>query len=390
MKLSRDAVLVTIIFAVLVLATIAAAFQEQTTEAGPPPLASTSNDPSGAAALMQWLDRLGYDAHNRVGRSFQIPAGASIVMLLEPTEFILQGDWDHIDSWVEDGGTLIMVGNGLGARAAIEHYDFTPLSAASSGAPLTVQTPLTVFPPIAGTIDARAEAVLRSTRNDFIELLSLPEGPVVVSLDVGQGRVIIGVAPFMFSNAGLKEPGNGEFVLNMVWAARNSGDIWFDEWHHGMRPGSAEDQQSGFTAWLARTPSGQSLLYAGLVIFAAMLLQGVRFGRPVSLLRDRARRAPLEYVTALANLGRRAGHRGWVLAQYHNRLKHGLGRRYRLSPTIDDTEFLTQLHKFDPSIDINALGTLLASLRKRNVSEAEMIQSAAEVSSWLERHDRHG
>ena len=125
------------------------------------------------------------------------------------------------------------------------------------------------------------------------------------------------------------------------------------------------------------------MLYVALVIFIAVALQGRRFGRPVPLPKDTTRRAPLEYITAIANLKRRAGHRQAVLTQYHNRLKRGLGQRYRLNPTLPDDDYVSQLADLKPNLDAAALRTLLARLGQAKISESELVSVAAEVATWL-------
>jgi hypothetical protein len=119
------------------------------------------------------------------------------------------------------------------------------------------------------------------------------------------------------------------------------------------------------------------------VIFVALVLKGRRFGRPVPLAKDTARRAPLEYITAIANLKRRAGHRTAVLKQYHYWLKRNLGRRYRLSPILPDEEYLAHLVRLNPNLDIAALRTLLARLNRLQASESDITQLAAETADWL-------
>jgi len=204
---------------------------------------------------------------------------------------------------------------------------------------------------------------------------------VVVSFALGKGRVILSAAPYAFSNAGLKEPGNPALVLNLILISPASGAVWFDEWHHGVRP--VDSQVVGPEDWLRRTPAGRALLYVAGVIFLAVLLRGRRFGRPVPLPGEITRRAPLEYISAIANLGRRAGHRRAVLQQYRQRLKRRLGQRYRLDPTLNDAEYAARLAEYNPGLDAEALRRLLARLQRPNVNESEMIQLAAEVAAWI-------
>jgi hypothetical protein len=272
------------------------------------------------------------------------------------------------------------VGDGFNAQQAARHYEFKATYLESSTGSLTAQTPLLASPP-AGPAKVQTRRYFETSRDDFVTHLAIENKPVLVSFEREAGRVILSATPFPFSNAGLKEEGNPALVLNLISAAGQSGLIWFDEWHHGFRANRTEIIGPG--NWLRYTPTGRSFLYVAAVIFVAVLLRGRRFGRAVPLPKDMSRRAPLEYITAIANLGRRAGHRAAVLRQYHHWLKRGLGQRYRLNPTLPDGEYVAQLAQFNPNLDATALHNLLTRLRRGNVNENEMIHLAAEVAKWL-------
>jgi hypothetical protein len=169
----------------------------------------------------------------------------------------------------------------------------------------------------------------------------------------------------------------------MLWAAAPSGTIWFDEWHHGLRSQLSEGIV-GPGQWLAATSAGRSLLYAAIIIFLAVLLQGRRFGRAVPIRREKARRTPLEHITAIANLNRRAGHRAAVMDDYRQRLKRALAYRYRLNPLLDDEEFVRTLASYETGLNTQELGKLLYQLQKPNISENEMVDLAAKVATWLD------
>jgi hypothetical protein len=378
-QLSRDSWLAIGLFVVLLLVTVAAAIQ-QTREKAPPPLASFSSAPDGAQALWLWLAELDYSVSNEAAKIFRLPKETSLMLMLEPFAEITPAEWQTIDDWVEDGGTLMLVGDQWGAALAARHYEFNLRSLSSPTSTLTTQTPLLVSPPATPT-NVQPGAYFETSRDDFVTHLAVESGPVILSFEREAGRVILSAAPFPCSNAGLKEEGNPSLVLNLVSAANRPGVIWFDEWHHGRRSDQAEVVGPG--DWLRYTSAGHSMLYVAAIIFVALVLQGRRFGRPVPLPKDISRRAPLEYITAIANLGRRAGHRPAVLRQYHHWLKRGLGQRYRLNPTLPDDEYVDQLAKFNPTLDATALRNLLACLRWGKVSESEMIQLAAETAKWL-------
>jgi len=381
-RLSRDSWLAIGLFLSLVLVTIVAAIAQTKEQETAPPLASFSSAPNGARALWQWLDTLGYSVSDELATTFRPPQDAGVILLLEPTTGVSAKEWETIDAWVEEGGTLVMAGEQRGTLFAVRHYDFEMTYLTTDKAPaLTAQTPLLASPPLTGTVNARTRAYLTTDRDDFVTHLAVKAGPVTVSFGLGAGRVILSAAPFPFSNAGLKEEGNPALALNVIASSGQAGVIWFDEWHHGLRPNQATVAGPG--DWLRHTPAGRSLLYTAVVIFFALVLQGRRFGRPVPLPKDISRRTPLEHITAIANLSRRAGHRQAVLRYHHQQIKRSLGKRYRLNPTLPDGEYVARLAELNPKLDADALGKLLARMRRGKTNESEMIQLAAEVAAWL-------
>jgi hypothetical protein len=379
--LSRDSWLGLGLFLLLMVVTVVAAIQQMGSE-GMPRLSSLSSSSDGARALWLWLDELDYPVSQEALSNFQPPPDTRLIFLLEPSYGITEEEWEVLDTWVEAGGTLILAGEDLLTVRAIRHYDFDLDYSAGLAQSLTTQTPLWLSPP-GGPAYLQAHAHLQSERDDFVTHLADEKGPVILSFEQGQGRVILSATPFPFSNAGLKEAGNPALVLNLVSMVEQPGLIWFDEWHHGLR--ATRTEVIGPTDWLRYTPSGRSFLYVATIIFIAIVLRGRHFGRPVPLPQDTSRRAPLEYIAAIANLNRRARHRSAVLSQYHHWLKRGLGQRYRLNPTLADDDYLAQLSRFNPRLDIEALRRLLAQLRQKQVTENELVRLAEEVATWLEK-----
>ena len=391
-RLSRDSWLSIGLFVTLVLVTIAAAISQAQEQQENLPLVSFSSAPDGALALRLWLDELGYPVSDETGSTFHIPEQTSVILVLEPLPGITEGEWETIDTWLEQGGTLVMAGDRWGALLAARHYGFSlaflTQEETDRASPLTAQTPLLASPPLTDPANVQTRAYFQIDDDkdddgnvDFITHLSDGTNPVLVSWQVGNGRVILSATPFPFSNAGLKERGNPQLIANVIAAANRPGVVWFDEWHHGQR--TQEARVVGPEQWLRRTPAGRSLLYATAVIFLSLVVRGRRFGRPIPLQKGISRRAPLEHITAIANLNRRAGHQTAVLLYHRQRLKRNLGKRYRINPTLPDDEYVAQLAQFSPGLDADALRNLLAQLCRQTVSESEMIQLTAQVAVWL-------
>jgi hypothetical protein len=367
------------LFVLLLIVTVLAAVQ-QAQEEFSPPLSSLSTAPDGAHALRLWVAELGYAVDDEPLARFMPPPQASLIFMLEPLAGISDEEWAALDSWVEAGGVLVLAGNRSGSLAALRHYGFG-LSFVSAET-LSAPTPLLTSPPLAAPVSVTTSAVLRPNRDDFVVHLAAGNHPVLVSFQQGDGRVFVSATVEPFSNAGLKEGDNAEVALNLIATAAGAGEaVWFNEWHHGLR--GAQTAIAGPGDWLRRTPAGQALLYTAAVVFLALLLRGRRFGRPFSPHQQSARRAPLEFITAIANMKRRAGHRTAVLTHYHHHLKRSLGRRYRLTPALPDAAFVAQLAAYNPALDADALLDLLSRLRRPGAGERDMVELAAETTRWL-------
>ncbi len=377
MRLSRDTWLAIGLLLLLVLVTVAAAVQQD--KAPLIPYLSTSPDPSGTLALKIWLEEQGRHSLESPSTVFQVPEHAQLAFVLEPLDDLTDLQWVLLDRWVEAGGTLVLAGDNYYAAQAFDHYRFSLRILSRAALDLSVQTPLLTSPSVTSSAAVQADSVLATGRSDFVTHLAAGGGPVLVSFESGQGRVILSSAPYLFSNKGLKEDGNARLALNLVALSVHRGDFWFDDWHHGVRGAGIV----GPDQWLRLTPGGHALLFAVGAIFVALLLQGRGFGRPVPLPHESKRRGPLEHVTAIANLNRKAGHRAALLQQYRSRLKRHLGHRYRLDPSLPDPEYVHMLAQYSPALDKAALLDLLKRLSQRTLSESEMVRLAAEASEWM-------
>lgn len=388
MRLSRDTLFTIGLFIILAVLTAGAAVWQAQQDTINPPLSSLSADPNGAKALRDWLNETGYQTtHDTPGR-FQPTPTATLALLLEPTQPISAAQWDTLDQWVEEGGLLFITGSGFNILPVFNHYDVTLNYRLGETTELPIQqtTPFFQAPPLTNLTNTRPEAYLFTNRHDTITHLAIQPAndssltqPVLISFTHGQGRVYLSTLTFPFSNEGLKETSNQTLAQNIIALTPTPSTIWFDEWHHGLRPATSSDTIVGPGQWLRNTPAGQALLYTLLITLLTLTLRGRYFGRPVPLPQDLTRRAPLEHITAIANLNRRAGHRQDVQTQYHHHLKRTLAKRYRLNPTLPDQKYVTQLALYKPDLDQAALLHLLTRLKASNISESELLSLAQQT-----------
>ena len=377
MKLSRDAWLGIGILVALILVTSAAVLQK--TREVELPYLSTSAAPNGTLALKSWLDELGYSPPEPPPPSFSPDESIKTIFIIQPLELISESEWNLIDRWVQDGGVLVLAGDNLQTDIAMDHFGFSSFFLQEQAVEAAPVAPLLNSPIIVSEVPIKTYYGITALETDFTPLLSVSGSPVLLSFEQGLGKVIISSTPYIFSNLALKDDKTAALVLNLIALTGQEGTVWFDEWHHGLR----SDNIVGPWQWLQNTPGGHAILFVVGTIFVALLFQGRAFGRPVPLSHEIKRRGPLEHVTAIANLNRKAGHRNEVLRQYHHRLRRHLGQRYRLDPSLSDDEYVELLSQYNPSIEKETLLKLLKNLSQWDVSEAELLKLASEATRWM-------
>ena len=377
MKFSRDAWLGIGIISLLVLTTMFVALRQN--NAPVIPYLSSSSAPSGTLGLKMWMNELGYASREISPTAFVLPADAKIIFIIEPLMSVTATEWTILDQWVEAGGLLIIAGDNNATDALLSHYELGLMYLGVRAKELDIATPLLNSPTLVSA-PFKTSVGLFNQRDDIVTLLAINHTPVIASFEKERGRVIVSSTPYPFSNIALKENQlNGALILNLAALAVKPGPVWFDDWHHGIQ----KESVVGPEQWLRETPGGRSVVFIVATVFFALILRGRAFGRYVPLPGEIRRRGPLEHVTAIANLNRKARHRREVLSQYHQRVKRQLGKRYRLDSSLPDDEYVRILALHNPSIDKNGLSELLKKLSKKKITEAELVKLATEASEWM-------
>ena len=218
MKLTRDVWLAIGLLVTLVAIMSLVAFGQQQQGQQLPALTSLSSAPDGALALKLWLQKLDYTVIEETPSFYKLPEAAKIVFVLQPSLFEAD-ELKAMDTWVKDGGTLIAAG-GFNFDNLAEHFDFKLDYFDPAPKAFTVQTPLWLNPALqtsvpAAASDGQSVFYLIPMRSSYVTYLAADGKPVLVSFDVGQGRVILASTAYPFTNTALNQAGDPALVLNL-------------------------------------------------------------------------------------------------------------------------------------------------------------------------------
>lgn len=377
MKLSRDSWLGIGILAMLVLVTSLAALQR--TDENQLPYLSTSPAPDGTLALSLWLNELGYPSADAFTLSFNPNSDVKIIFITQPVFSITPNEWKLLDQWIEEGGVLFLSGTNAATNQAMRHFDFNISFLPRQAEEISAALPLLKSPVLETRVKLATNYGISTTRTDFTPLVAAQGKLILLTFQQGEGRVILSAAPKILTNRELKNEATAALMLNMLAFTGEKGTVLFDEWHRGFQ----SEGVVGLADWLQKTSGGHAILFTVFAVFIALILQGRQFGRPMPLAHELKRRAPMEHVTAVANLNRKAEHRSEVARQYHHRLKRHLGLRYRLDPSMRDEDYADALAKHNSSMDKAKLLRLLKSLSAPGIGEVELLKLSTEAAQWM-------
>jgi len=154
--------------------------------------------------------------------------------------------------------------------------------------------------------------------------------PRVVKYRYGKGEVIWAAAATPFTNAGLKEPGNLEFMLASL-GEDHARRIFWDEYFHGYR--------RSLTDTAAKTPVKWIFVQFGVFALAILLAYSRRSG-PISIPAQEVRLSPLEFVRTLGALYKHVNAASVAVDISYQRFRYWLTRRLGMASnaSVDDLE----------------------------------------------------
>ena len=292
---------------------------------------SLRTTPDGVAALARGIERLGPPTEARTTPFVDADPVDGTIALLEPLLFPSPREVRALLDRVREGGTLLYapryqlgqtgrgattplmdsLGVALRLRGAGGLSDEPLLRPRWHGHALTAGLPAPI-PPVHG-LRVRGDADPDSSAVDGVERLLTAENDegvewiVAAELLLGEGRVVVfsEAAPLSNGRAG-DDPLAVLAVRAAVAHTRAAETVFFAEFHQGIRSGRTRAEVLG--DFFVGSAGGRTLLHLVAASMLVVACLGVRFGAPTPAVAppDLERRSPLEHVSALGDLYRKA------------------------------------------------------------------------------------
>jgi hypothetical protein len=280
---------------------------------------SYSTASGGAKAAYLLLTQSGYKVQRWERQLIDLPKGVTLV-LADPQEAPTREEREALRKFLLDGGRIIATGMFAGTflpeneSVADELLGMTwkKVSAVAPSAITRAAPEITIAPQARWPSYSAAYA-----------LYSDGDEAVVVKYPYGRGEVLWWAAATPLTNAGLKEPGNLEFLLASV--GNSKAPILWDEYIHGYRETLGSSVGHSPVKWL--------VLQLGLLGLAILATFSRRSG-PVFVPETSVRLSPLEFVQTLGGLYENAGTASVAVDISYQRFRYWLTRRLGIAANI--------------------------------------------------------
>lgn len=254
---------------------------------------SYSTQRRGAKAAYLLLQKSGYAVERWKQPPTKLPADASGVMLVlaGPESYPRTEEMNAVVRFLLRGGSVLIVG--------VQPGSFVPQSSAKDEDPRIGFVECKPAAPTSltrgGPISQDGDLVWDSSKNAAVVHFNDRDGhPVVVSYALGRGRVIWWASALPLSNAGIRNLGNLDLLLNTVGDSRR---ILWDEYYHEEHESASTHASNPAQMW--------ALAQAGFLALLVVLTFSRRSGPVVPLVRQ-SRLSPLEFVETLGSVFHRA------------------------------------------------------------------------------------
>lgn len=268
----------------------------------------------GLKVWYRYIEELGYDPQV-LERFDELPPGATIIVSSPLWKTPTPQDASLVAEWVRSGGRLVLVGTDASRLAS----DLGVQGAAvlRQDRPMEPVLP-SVYTNGVGEIDLDGER-LEVADTAWVAHFKDLGGQGLLSRAIGSGEVVWLAGTYPVRNAGIGELDNAGLAVRLA-VAGGSGEIYFDEYHHGYI--------SGGGIWERLGHGGRAAVVLGLFAIVLLVLGPARrLGAPIAEPHVPVARTGA-YTTSLGELYRRAGARREALETLEDGVKRVVAKRH--------------------------------------------------------------
>lgn len=273
---------------------------------------STASEGAKAAYLL--LQETGYHVERWQHDSTSLkPDSNTVLIIADPAIIPNARQKAALERFVSGGGRVITTG--------LQGAGFLPEDSSEyNEAP---KTPWAEFKAVAPSAITRAAPKItlaplaRWSGKSGIALYGDNDQTVVTHFSLGKGDILWMASATPLTNAGIKEPGNLEFLLAAI-GDKQLTRVLFDEYVHGY--GESEEPERSH-------PLMTALLLQSVLLGLAAILTFSRRSGPVRPMPAESRLAPLEFVETLGGLYQQAHAAAIAVDVYYQRFQYWTTRR---------------------------------------------------------------
>jgi len=284
----------------------------------------------GAKAAYLLLEKSGYAVERWKLPPAQLPADASgvVLVLAGPESYPHAEEMSGIIRFLIRGGTVLIAG--------VRPDSFVPQASAETQ---DVRVGLAECKPVTpthltrgGPISQDGDLVWDSDKDAaVVHFQDKDDKPVVVSYALGHGRVIWWASALPLTNAGIRDRGNLDLLLNSVGDSRR---ILWDEYYHEEHAMASAHPTNPAQMW--------ALAQAGFLGLLIILTFSRRSGPVVPLVRE-SRLSPLEFVETLGSVFHRAHGTQVAMEIAFSRFQQIAARRLGIRGTTNASDILVAM-----------------------------------------------
>src|SRR5579859_190442 len=329
---------------------------------------------SGAKAAFLLLQQSGYKVQRWEQSPADLPADPAhtVLVLASPFRAPTSDEKNALQTYLDRGGKILATGRraSIYVPKAETENELVPSPVAKEYQPQLL-TPLTR----GGAIQMSPVAYWKGPATSSLAHYSDGDRPIVVSYKAGLGEVIWWGASTPLTNVAIVKQGNMALMLNSL-GAPGEAQIYWDEYFHG--------EQSSLIHYAGDPPLKYGLLQT-LLVFLALIFTFSRRNGPIHPLPQPSRLSPLEFVSTLGKLYRRANAVHSALAIPYARFRAQAARQLGINqdvPAADLARALKNRLRYKDDSLAGLLQQIENALRDPELRESQ----ALELVQQLNRH----